>query len=164
VAFDAFLKLGDIVGDSTDARHKGEIVVEAYSFGVENTGSAGGAGGGAGAGKASFTDFVFTTAMSAASPQLMLACASGKHFPDALLTLRRSGGKGSFEFCRVTLKQVLVSSYQDAGTAADNIPVESVSLNFGAMKVEFSTQSPSGAAGPTSSGGWDRTKNAPFNG
>jgi type VI secretion system secreted protein Hcp len=166
VAFDAFLKLGDIVGDSTDKVHKGEIPVLFYSFGIANTGSIGSATGGAGAGKATFTDFNFTTGMSAASPKLMLACASGKHFPEALLTLRHSGNgpQGGFEFCRVTLKEVLITSYQDAGASSEGVPQESVALAFAAIKIEFTPQTPSGTPGQASSAGWDRTKNEPFNG
>ena len=32
-AFDYFLKLDGIPGESTDAKHKGEIVVESFSWG-----------------------------------------------------------------------------------------------------------------------------------
>lgn len=164
MAFDAFLKLGDIVGDSTDARHPGEIVVQYYNFGVANTASIGSATGGAGAGKATFSDFTFTTAMSAASPKLLQACASGQHFPEALLTLRRTGGKGPLEFCKVTLKEVFISSYQDAGASSENIPTESVALAFAVIKFEFVAQDASGAPGKTAAGGWDRAKNQPYTG
>ena len=163
MAFDAFLKLGDIVGDSTDKGHPGEIVVQYYNFGVANTASIGSATGGAGAGKATFSDFSFTTAMSAASPHLLLACASGKHFPDAVLTLRRAGGK-QLEFCKVTLKEVFISSYQDAGASSENIPTESVALAFAVIKFEFVAQDASGAPGKASSAGWDRGRNQPYTG
>ncbi|MEW6477243.1 MAG: type VI secretion system tube protein Hcp [Actinomycetota bacterium] len=161
--FDAFLKLGDITGDSTDAAHKGEIVVQAYSFGVSNTASLGSATGGAGAGKAVFSDLNFTTAMSSASPKLLLACASGKHFPDAVLTLRKAGGsKGALEFCKVTLKEVLISSFQDAGASAENLPTDSATLTFGAIKFEYFTQDPSGKTVPAASGGWSQKENKQF--
>jgi type VI secretion system secreted protein Hcp len=164
VAFDAFLKLGDVKGGSTDADHKDEIVVREYSFGVSNTGSVGSASGGAGAGKATFTDLSFTMPMSVASPKLVLACASWTHYSDAVLTLRRAAaGKTGHEFFRVTLKTVLVSSYQNAGSSSDDAPHESVTLTFGAMKLEFVSQSPSGSTGPVASSGWDRTKNEPYN-
>jgi len=165
VAFDAFLKLGDVKGGSTDATHKDEILVREYSFGVSNTGSVGAGGGGAGAGKAAFTNLTFTMPMSVASPTLMLACASGTHYDTAVLTLRRaSSGKNAPEFFRLTLKTVLVSSYENAGSTSDDAPVESVALTFGALKVEFVPQTASGASGTKASAGWDRTKNEPYNG
>jgi type VI secretion system secreted protein Hcp len=165
VAFDAFLKLGDVKGGSTDAAHKDEIVVQEYSFGVSNPSSVGSASGGAGAGKASFSDLTFTTPLSVASPKLLLACASGAHYDTAVLTLRHSGGTKPAEFFKITLKTVLVSSYQDAGGSSDDNPADSVTLAFGAIRVDVFTQNPSGgAAPPPSSAGWDRTKNEPYAG
>jgi type VI secretion system secreted protein Hcp len=164
VAFDAFLKLGDVKGGSTDAAHKDEIVVREYSFGVSNPSSVGSASGGAGAGKASFSDLTFTTPLSAASPKLLLACASGAHYDTAVLTLRRSGTKPA-EFFKITLKTVLVSSYQDAGASSDDTPTDSITLAFGAIRIDVFTQNPSGGtAPPPSSAGWDRTKNQPYAG
>ena len=50
MAFDAFLKIDGIEGESTDKTHPGEIEIQSFSWGVSNTAS-GGAGGGGGAGK-----------------------------------------------------------------------------------------------------------------
>ena len=47
--FDAFLKLDGIKGESADAKHKGEIDIMSFSWGLAQTGvSATGGGGGAG--------------------------------------------------------------------------------------------------------------------
>ena len=47
MATDIFAKLGDIKGESLDAKHKDEIEVLSYSWGVTNAGSMGyGSGGG----------------------------------------------------------------------------------------------------------------------
>ena len=78
MAFDAFLKLDGIPGESNDKSHPNEIEIESYSWGVSNSGSLG-SGGGGGAGKASFTDMNFTAPASAAGPLLAAACATGKH-------------------------------------------------------------------------------------
>jgi type VI secretion system secreted protein Hcp len=165
VAFDAFLKLGEVKGGSTDAAHKDEIVVREYSFGVNNTASVGSTGGGAGAGKATFSDLTFTTPLSVASPKLLLACASGVHYDTAVLTLRRSGGTKPPDFLKITLKTVLVSSYLDAGASSDDTPLDSITLAFGAIRVDVFTQNPSGGtAPPPSSAGWDRSKNQPYAG
>ena len=51
--------------------------------------------------------------VSKASPQLLLACASGKHIKSAVLTGRKAG-KAQTEFLTFSLSDVLVSGYQTA--------------------------------------------------
>jgi type VI protein secretion system component Hcp len=47
--------------------------------------------GGSGAGKVQMQDFHFVMRANKASTKLMLACASGEHIPDGLLTCRKAG-------------------------------------------------------------------------
>src|SRR5262249_19925190 len=130
MAFDAFLKIEGIDGESQDKDHPGEIVIDSFSWGVTNTGAAGGGGGGGG-GKAVGQDFHFSAPISKASPNLMLACATGKHIPSATLTFRKSG----FEFQKIRLADVLVSSYETTGEIQDDRPEDQFSLNF--VKIDF---------------------------
>jgi type VI secretion system secreted protein Hcp len=109
------------------------IEIQSFSWGVSNT-SSGAAGGGGGAGKASFTDLSFQSALSKAAPNLMLACATGRHFPLATLTCRKAGGKG-IEFLKIKLSDILVSSYQSGGSTGADLPEDSFSLNF--TKIDF---------------------------
>ena len=74
-AFDAFLEIDGIKGESKDKDHKNWINVSSFSWGMTNTPAAG--GGGAGAGKVSFHDFHFVAKLSKASPQLLAAAAGG---------------------------------------------------------------------------------------
>ena len=155
MAVDYFLKVGDIEGESTDKEFKHNIDIESFSWGVSNPGSAPGGGGG-GAGKASFQDFSFVTKVAKASPELLLASASGKHIDKAVLTGRRAGER-QFTFLKVTLTDVLVSSYQEAGGEAD-VPIDSFSLNFSKIEVEYLSQG--GKAEQISSkAGWDLKAN-----
>jgi type VI secretion system secreted protein Hcp len=135
MAFDAFLKLGDIKGESTDRDHKDEIVIESFSWALGNTTTPQSAGGGAGAGKVSMQDFHFTMRTSLASPVLMQACASGKHFPDATLTARKAGEK-PVEFLIIKMNDVIISSYQLGGEASGEVvPMDQISLNY--TKIDF---------------------------
>jgi type VI secretion system secreted protein Hcp len=133
MAFDAFLKLGDIKGESTDRDHKDEIVVESWSWGLGNTAGPG-AGSGGGAGKVSIQDFHFTMPVSKASPVMMQACAMGKHLKDATLSARKAGERQQ-DFLVIKMSDVLISSYQTEGHTDADIPLDSISLNF--TKVEF---------------------------
>jgi type VI secretion system secreted protein Hcp len=92
MATDIFLKLGDIKGESLDGKHKEEIELHSWSWGVANAGSLA-SGSGGGTGKANFSDLSFVHNMDKASPALLLACSTGKHYPEATLTARKAGGE-----------------------------------------------------------------------
>jgi hypothetical protein len=97
-----FLKLDGIQGESKDARHAGEIELESFSWGEANVGAGAAGGGGGGAGKVHVDDLHVVTRTSKASPALFLACASGQHFKQAVLTARRAG-KAPQEFLVIRL-------------------------------------------------------------
>jgi type VI secretion system secreted protein Hcp len=157
VAVDYFLKIDGIPGESTDSKHKDEIDVLAWSWGESNPVLHSVEGGRFG-GKVQMQDFNFTANVSKASPQLMLACASGKQLKSAVLTGRRSG-KGQQEFLTFSLSDVLVSSYQTGGSeGGDVVPVDSVSLNFSKIQIEYKQQKATGAAGGSIKVGWDVTQ------
>jgi type VI secretion system secreted protein Hcp len=50
---------------------------------------------------------------------------------------------------------VLISSYQTAGTTGDASPVDSVSLNFAKVHVEYKQQKADGSLGGSIKAGWD---------
>jgi len=138
MAFDAFLKIDGITGESTDNKHKGEIEVLSFSWGVKQTTSTGGSGGGAG--RAQVSDFSIVKHVDTASPQLFVAVCSGERFKDALFTLSKAGGKGeAVNFLKIKLADVLISSFQSSG---DDSPTEQVSLNF--AKIEMSVRNAQG--------------------
>src|SRR3546814_2540642 len=56
---DYHLKIDGIEGESLDEKHKGEIEIDSFSWGVTNMGG-GGRGGGGGTGKAEFSDINFS--------------------------------------------------------------------------------------------------------
>lgn len=150
-----FLKIDGIPGDSTDAKHKGEIEVESFSFGVAQTAAPGGGGGG-GAGKAAFEDLEIVTPFSRAGPRLLEACATGRHLPSAVLTGRRSGGKEQFEYMTLTLSDVLVSAYRSVAAGAEAVmPTDRFSLAYEKLQLEHKGQSPTGAAGGSTVTGFD---------
>jgi type VI secretion system secreted protein Hcp len=160
VAFDAFLKIEGIPGDSVDQFHKGEIEVLGWEEGLTHPTSRGGAGGGGGAGRATFQDFHITTRVSTASPQLLLACASGQHLKTATLSVRKAGGEArQLDFMKFVLDDVLVSSVKTGGASTDESPNEIFTLNFLKIHVFFTSQSATGAAGSTTTAGWDLAGN-----
>jgi type VI secretion system secreted protein Hcp len=162
MAIDYFLKIDGIPGESLDSKHKDEIDVQAWSWGEANPAppSAPGGGGG-GAGKVQMQDFNFTANTSKASPNLMLACASGKHFKSAVLTARKAG-KAQAEFLTFSLSDILVSTYQIGGSEGDVVPMDSFSLNFSKIQVEYKQQKADGSLGASIKAGWDVKNNKKF--
>jgi type VI secretion system secreted protein Hcp len=151
-AFDYFMKIDGMPGESTDATHKGEIDVEAWSWGEgRQTGSA--------AGRVAMNDFSFTIKLSKASPNLFLACAEGDHIKAAWLTARRAEGKEADYFLKWTFSDLLVSSYE-TGAASGEPPRDQVSLNFSKIEVEYKEQKADGSFGAGFKAGWDVKTNA----
>jgi type VI secretion system secreted protein Hcp len=153
-AIDYFLHIEGIEGESVDAKHKAWIDVDSWSWGETQAG-AGFGGGGGGTGKVSMQDLHYVSRVSKASPRLFLACAAGEHFKEARLVARKAG-KGQHEFLSWTFSDVLVSSYQTSGSeAADVLPVDSVSLNFAKVQVQYKAQKADGTLDAPISAGWD---------
>jgi len=160
MAGDMFLMLDGIKGESADDKHKGEIDIESFSWGLSQSGS-GSRGSGMGTGKVDIADITFQKHVDKASPTLMLACANGKHITKGKLTLRKAG-ENPLEYLTVDLESILVSSYQVGGSNGGGIPTESISLNFVKVKTEYWTQSDKGAKGENANFSWDVAKNVKF--
>ena len=141
MASDIFAKIGDIKGESLDAKHKGEIEVLSWSWGVSNAGSMA-HGGGGGEGKASFSDLSFMHRIDKASPVLMKACATGVHIKEATITHRKAG-KGQQEFLIFKMNDVMVTSVQDSDGGDDLM--ESVSIAFAKIDLEYKPQKRDGS-------------------
>lgn len=150
-----FLKLDGIAGGSVDARHAGEIELASFSWGETGTLAAGGGGGGAG--KVQIEELHVVMKESKASPLLFLACASGQHLKQAVLT-GRTNGKTPVEFLGIVLTDVVVSSYHTGGGTAA-VPDDQVSLAFARIEFAFTPQQPDGKPGVAVKAGWDVKQN-----
>jgi type VI secretion system secreted protein Hcp len=158
MSVDMFLKLDGIKGESKDHKHKDEIHIESFSWGVSQTG-AHGAGGGGGAGKVAVHDISVTKFVDKATPELMLACCNGKHIKEGLITVRKAG-EHPVEYMKIKLTDILISGVQDAGHGSDQL-TENVSINFAKFHVDYQEQGADGkAAGGPVSMGWDVKGNA----
>jgi type VI secretion system secreted protein Hcp len=149
---DFFLKIDGIEGESSDAKHKGEIELESWTWGESQTGSHS-VGSGGGAGKVAMQDFNAVMKINKASPKLMLACATGEHLKSAVLTCRKAG-KEQQEYFKVTLTDLLVSSYQTGAAGHGGVvPTDTFSLNYSKIQFEYREQKADGSlAAPVKAG------------
>lgn len=107
MAFDVFLKLEGINGESTVRNHEGEIELDSFSFGLTNTGESGDSG------RAVFQDFHFTSKVGKHSPQLFMACAQGKRIVSGFLTLDSVSKVGKLvQDLKITFENVVISEYK----------------------------------------------------
>ena len=142
MASDIFAKLGDIKGESLDSKHKDEIEVLSYSWGVTNAGSmAHGTGGGEG--KATFHDLSFIHRYDKSSPVLMQYCATGVHLKEATITNRKAG-KGQQEYLIIKMNDVIVTGVTHGNSGSDGA-TENVSVAFAKVAVEYKPQKPDGS-------------------
>ena len=141
MASDIFAKLGTIKGESLDSKHKDEIEVLSYSWGVTNSGSmAHGSGGGEG--KATFHDLSFVHKIDKASAVLMQACSTGEHIKEAVITHRKAG-KEQHEYLIVKMNDVIITGVTHGGSADGHS--ENVSLSFAKVALEYKSQKADGS-------------------
>jgi len=142
MASDIFAKLGDIKGESIDDKHKDEIEVLSFSWGVTNAGPVI-SGGGGGVGKATFQDLAIVHNIDKASPLLMKACATGTHLKEATITHRKAG-RAHQEFLIVKMNDVIITSVIHGGTS-DQPVSESVSLAFAKVDLQYKAEKRDGS-------------------
>jgi type VI secretion system secreted protein Hcp len=140
MATDVFMKIGTYKGESLDAKHKGEIDVLGWSWGIHQDAMV--AGGGLSAGKASFQDLSFSHNIDAASPNLMMACVNGEHIKEATLTARKAG-KTAQEFLIIKMTDVLITNVAPSGDGSAHTQ-EQVSMKFGKVALEYKPQKADG--------------------
>lgn len=143
MAVDMFMKIGDIKGEASDAKHKESIDVLSWSWGLSQSGTTH-MGTGAGAGKVNVQDLSFTKYVDRSSPVLALSCCNGKHFDDATLTIRKAG-EHPLEYLTVKMTTVLITSVSTGGSGGEDRLTENITLNFAKVNVVYQPQNAKGA-------------------
>lgn len=147
MAVDIFLKIAGVKGESVDSKHKGEIEVLSWSWGTTQTGTTH-SGTGGGAGKANVQDMTVTKYLDCASPILLQHCFTGEHLTEALLTVRKAGGKNPLEYLQVKMTNAMISSIHTGGSGHDERLTETVALNFSKVEFDYVPQKGDGTGDP----------------
>ena len=166
MSFDAFMyipNISELKGETQDDEKSKKEAIEILSFeiGAENNINIGSISGGGGAGKASFNELTVTKKTDTASCGLFLKLCEGKHFDDAHIELRRSGGSDSSGalFLKFDFKLMMVQDISWSGADGDDVCEETLVLQYGAMKVTYHKQDKHGKMAQHSSSMWSRVKN-----
>ena len=161
MAFDAFCKIDQIPGESTDDKHKDWIEIHSFSHGVsQNTSATASSAGGATTERCNHSDFTVVKAVDKASPKLFESCCKGTHIKSVIVEFCRSGGD-KLKYLEVKMEEVVISHVSPTGSSGGDFPSESVSFNYGKIKWTYTQQKRAdGSGGGNVTGGWDLTKNA----
>jgi type VI secretion system secreted protein Hcp len=158
MAFDAFIKIDGIEGESTDGKHQDWIEVLFHDFGIsQKVSRTASSAGGASSERASFQDFNFIKLLDKASPQLALACADGTHINEIVIELCRAGTE-KIKFMEYRMGNCIISKF--VAESGGDFPFEKVGINYGKIGWSYVQQrrEGGGAAGNVAAG-WDLQKN-----
>jgi type VI secretion system secreted protein Hcp len=162
MAFDSFLKIDGIPGESTDDKHKDWIEILSFSHGVSQKASGSSSSGGArSAQRCDHQDFSIVKTLDKASPKLALFCCNGQHIKEITMDLCRATGDKQ-KYMEYKLSDAIVSSVRPGGSAqgGETLPLEEVSFSYGKIEwVYTATDHKTGKAAGDVKAHWDLTTN-----
>ena len=148
---DIHVSIDGVKGEASHDKHKDEIEVESWQWGVSQPISFTGTG--LSGGKADVSHLTITKSVDKSSPNLVMYCAKGKHLDKVVLTQRRSGD-GSIELVKFTLKDAMIAGVHKSGANGSG-PRETVDIAFSAVEYDYTPQKPDGSADGVVSGKYD---------
>lgn len=161
MAFDTFLDLKDIPGESTALGFEKKIEIFSFSWGASSPVTIGSGTGGVSASKVSISSFNVMKKTDIASTALFKNCCLGKHIDTMKVSMRKQTGAGQEAFLIYSFSEVFVESIQWSGSSGgDDTPTESVSFAFGKVQIEYKTQGKDGKLVAGTPVKWDITKSS----
>ncbi|MEK7218614.1 MAG: type VI secretion system tube protein Hcp [Patescibacteria group bacterium] len=124
-----------------------DIPLQSYGMTVERQGNAPGA---------NPRSFSIVMRENLASPRLFLAAATGDRLPSAIVSVRTR--QSPQELLRWTLSGVTVLSYASVSAAGDDIPLDTLTLNFERIEFQVTPLLPNGTTGSAVKSGWDSVR------
>jgi type VI secretion system Hcp family effector len=142
-----YMKIPNVTGDAKPSPYKNQIEILTASIGTSNDTNV--HTGNTSSGNVYVSNYDCTKALDVTSPSIIQLCLSGKILEEVTLSFTRTPAQEKastpFEYQVVTLSTVLIASYQVSSSGGGG-EIESFSLHFGKLKVEFWPQSPTTGA------------------
>ncbi|MEM7741759.1 MAG: type VI secretion system tube protein Hcp [Pseudomonadota bacterium] len=159
-----YLKLGDLEGSATEAKHTKWIAVESIQFGVGRTVEMkSGKLADRSPGKPSLSEMSFNKTLDPASVDLYKLAVGGQKGLKAEVDFTKIEDNKQETYLKYVLHDVIVTSYSSSSVGeGGSFPMESFSLNF--SKVEFTqkTYDANNKAAGSKTGGYDLVKSEAF--
>lgn len=152
------MKVKDVPGTSMMTGYAAQIELMSFSHGltmqvtgdVSNTERT--------SGKPRHQDFHVTKYMDKSSPLLNQKLCQAQDLGDVVITVGRNDNNTVIPLIIYTLQKAVLSSVSVGGGGGDK-PVESLSINYGAIKWDYTAQKEDGGKAGTVSGSWDVAAN-----
>jgi len=158
MAYDAFLKIDGIPGESLDDKHKDWIEILGYSHEMTQPSSATASSAGGGTTeRVDHGDLKITKHIDKASPKLYEALSKGTHIPSVIIEFCRAGGD-KLKYLEIKMEQVIIAAARPGGHSKheDGFPTEEIDFNYGKIKWTYTQQKRAdGTGGGNVAGGWD---------
>ena len=131
-------KHGQINGEAQDDKHKGEIEVLSWSWGMQGKSSI---GGGSATGKATMRELRIVKKVDKASTALMSALRTNEVIKEGILTLRKTG-TSKVEYFKITIQdgRVMALDVEAGDDEGTSTLLERVSFSFNKISVEYTPQ------------------------
>lgn len=133
MSIESYLSVPNIKGEAANPNFKDQIAIRSFSWGGEQASSMGIASGGSGAGKVTMHPLSVTKEVDKATSPLFNAMSVGTHFDTVTLSAIKAGA--TKPYLVVTLSNAFIASLQFS--ASDEVPVESVSMTYGEICIEY---------------------------
>lgn len=161
MAFDGYLQIEGIEGESHDVNHENWIQLQSYSHVVSNETTGHSGGGHHTGGRCVHGDITISKPLDGASPTLVLACCQGKSHPTATIELCRSGASGveAVPYQKIELTDVVVTSVTPQGVEGAPFPTETVTLTYSSITWTYTKTDLDGTPTGEIVAGWDVKKN-----
>jgi type VI secretion system secreted protein Hcp len=141
-ASDIFAKIGSIKGESLDAKHKDQIEVLSWSWGIAGQKKKGAACG---------SEMTIEKYVDAASPELVTAAVLGNVISSAQISVRKAGGT-QVDYLVISLNDVIVTSVASSAAIEFDRLQETMTLAYASATISYSRQNPDGTLGPPITG------------
>lgn len=149
MALTAYLKVGDIKGESQRADHEDEIDIHDMKWNIEQ-GSAAQVGKGRSRARAQVGALNLRKFTDASSAYLALACMQGKSFPDMVLAVRKDSGEAHLDYLVITMENVTISKFETIGVGTEEdgqMLEEIVGIVFENVTYKYTVQEDDHSAG-----------------
>lgn len=126
----AYLKLGDIKGESTDSGHKDWILIETMSCSLHRTVPDGAKDQQRSRGHTVLSDVNVVRQLDKSSTKLQEACANGTYFKEVEIHFCSQVKNKQEPYLKYKLSDCIVTSYSMSGHESGNpLPTESITIN-----------------------------------
>jgi len=131
-------KHGEIQGEAQDQKHKNEIEVLSWSWGMQGKSSI---GGGTATGKATMRELRIVKKVDKASTALMGALRTNEVIKEGILTLRKTG-TSKIEYLKITIQdgRVMALDVEAGDDSGSPTLIERVAFSFNKISVEYTPQ------------------------